>query len=1005
MKTSPHTNMPLYAILGLVLSLLIALGAAFYYTHQKNSIVLEKSNDLRTISSLKAEQIVSWHRERLADASVLIGNPFFEQAIATLRDNKLIQNQQEDFNLYFQLIKKKYAYQDIILADTAGNHILGTIPGEDFLDSTTASQIQYAIQSEKSWFTDVYYCPAHQSLHYDIIVPVTYNDQPEAFVIILRNDPDDFLLPLINAWPIPRQTAENQIVKKAGNDAVFINQPQLGFEPERISRVPLTDTLSPAVKAVRGFTGIVSGVDYRNKKVLTHILPVAETDWFLISKIDQDEIFAELKTRTAFIVITAILLILLAAASLATTYGFRQRGYYKNLLLKQKELDTSESRNKTTLYSIGDGVITTDTKGHIQQINPVAERLTGWTEKEAIGRSIEEVFQIVSENTGEAADNPVSKVLREGNIVGLANHTLLIDKNGKKTPIADSGAPIKTHDGEILGVVLVFRDQTEERAAQVALQQSEERFRSMIEGAPVGIFIQTDWKFAYLNPAFKQLLKVNHETDLVGRPVMNHIHPEYHEIVKERIRRLNEKQLAVKETRQMRFLCADGTEVWVETIAEPFRHKGKNGGLVFVRDISQRIASERELLEKQEAIKAQNEEYQSLNEEYMALNEELKATNENLLVAVEKAQESDRLKTAFLNNLSHEIRTPLNAIIGFSEFLGQPEIDADEQKKFISIIHKNGFQLAGIINDIVNISTIEAGQETLRESVADVHEILEHVYTQFKKSAEAKHIQFTYTSRLGSDERKVYIDETKLTQVLGNLTGNAIKFTDSGSVEILCRIKDNQLYFSVKDTGIGIPEEYHDYVFERFKQVEHKGDKLYGGTGLGLAISKAYVELMDGEIWLESAPGQGTVFHFTIAHRPVKSKKQTAMHQDEQLKSKHQKTILIVEDEFSNYFFLEIMFNKMNITPIVAKNGQEAVDACKNNQDIDLVLMDLKMPVLNGFEATRQIKAMRPDLPIIAQTAYALSSDKHKAMEAGCDDYLTKPVKKEDLLATLARYL
>lgn len=1005
MKTRPHTNKPLYAIMGLVLSLLIALGALLYYTHQKNSIVQEKSNDLETISRLKAEQIVSWHRERLADAGVLVGNPFFEQSIAGLNDNSLPIKQHDNFNLYFKLIKEKYAYQDIILADTAGNHILGTIPGENFLDSTTASQIQYALQAGKSWFTDIYYCPTHQGLHYDIIIPVSYNDQPEAYVIILRNDPDDFLLPLVNTWPIPRQTAENIIAKKQGDDVVLINKRQTGSESKRMSRIPLTDTLLPAVKAIHGLTGINSGVDYRNKKVLSYIQPIAETDWFLISKIDQDEIFAELKNRTAFIVITAILLILLTAASLAITYGFRQRSYYKNLLLKQKELDSSESRNKTTLYSIGDGVITTDTKGRIQQINPVAEKLTAWTEKEAIGRAIEEVFQIVSENTGEVADNPVSKVLREGSIVGLANHTLLIDKKGKKIPIADSGAPIKTNDGEILGVVLVFRDQTEERAAQIALQQSEERFRSMIEGAPVGIFIQTEWKFAYLNPAFKELLKVTHETEMVGRPVMDYIHPQYHVIVKERIRQLNEKLLSVKEPHQMRFLCADGTEVWVETVAEPFRHKAKHGGLVFVRDISRRKEFERELLEKQEAIKAQNEEYQSLNEEYMALNEELKATNENLLVAVEKAQESDRLKTAFLNNLSHEIRTPLNAIIGFSEFLGQPELAPEEQHRFISIIHKNGFQLAGIINDIVNISTIEAGQETLRESVADVHDILENVYMQFKKSALDKQLQFTHTSRLGSDEGKVYTDETKLTQILGNLTGNAIKFTDSGSVEILCQVTDNKLHFSVIDTGIGIPEEYHNFVFERFKQVEPKGDKLYGGTGLGLAISKAYVELMNGEIWLESAPGKGTAFHFTIAHKPVKSKKQTTMQAAEQLKSKQQKTILIVEDEFSNYFFLEIMFNKMNIIPIVAKNGQEAIDACKNNKDIDLVLMDLKMPVLNGFEATRQIKAMRPDLPIIAQTAYALSSDKHKAMEAGCDDYLTKPVKKEDLLATLARYL
>ncbi len=1005
MSASPYTNKRLFAALGIILSLLVSLAAVIYYTDHKKSITREKSNELETISKLKAEQIVNWHNERLADASVLIQNPFFEQAVAGLYEYQLKPQQTEDFLFYFKLISEKYAYQDIILADTAGNYILGTIDGEDILDSTTASQIQHAIQPGKNWFTDVYYCPMHEALHYDIIVPVHNNDQPVNLVIILRNNPEDFLFPLVNTWPTPSQTAENMIVKQKDNYAVFINHSLSDYRENKITRIPMSDTLSPAVKAIQGFAGVLSGVDYRNTKVLTYIQPIPETDWFLVSKVDQDEIFAELKTRTVFIVITAILLILLAAAVLVSSYSLRQRHFYKNMLYKQRELDTSESRNKTTLYSIGDGVITTDTHGRIEQINPVAEALTAWSEKEAIGKTIDEVFQIVSEDTGEAVENPVNKVLREGKIIGLANHTLLIDKNGKKIPIADSGAPIKTHDGETLGVVLVFRDQTEERAAQIALQQSEERFRSMIEGAPVGIFIQTDWKFVYLNPAARQLLKVQDESTLVGKPVLDHIHPEYHELVIKRIKQLNEQRAAVKEARQMRFIAVDGSDVWVETLAEPFTHLGKHGGLVFVRDISQERKAAEELLEKQAAIESQNEEYQSLNEEYMALNEELKATNENLLLAVEKAQESDRLKTAFLNNLSHEIRTPLNAIIGFSEFLGHPEVSKDEQNKYISIIHKNGFQLAGIINDIVNIATIEAGQETLRESIADVNEILEHVYMQFRKTAEEKKLQFTFASRLDSDESKVYTDETKLTQILGNLTGNAIKFTHSGSVEISCQIMDNQLYFTVRDTGIGIPEKYHAYVFERFRQAEHEDGQMYGGTGLGLAISKAYAELMGGEIWLESKPGKGTVFHFTIAHQPVKSKKQPIMSQDEPLKSKHQKTILIVEDEYSNYFFLEIMFNKMNIKPIVAKNGQEAIDACKNNKDIDLVLMDLKMPVLNGFEATRQIKAMRPELPIIAQTAYALSSDKHKAMEAGCDDYLTKPVKKQDLLATLSRYL
>jgi PAS domain S-box-containing protein len=1006
MNAANQSSKRLFILLAIVISLIIAIGTYAYYITQKQSILKEKRNDLKAIAILKADQLNQWHTERKADVNVLVKSPFFVHAIQQLKAQGINPLLEHDFYAQMQLFNEYYGYDNLILTDTSGHILISVIETDSVLDDSTARQISQAIKSDKIYFTDIYFCNQHNKYHYDIIVPVWNNLPYPLMVVIVRIDPEDLLFPTINSWPTDSPTAESLIAKRNGDFAVFVNSPRLSSQKPLQKKIPLTDTLVPAVKAILGYTGFVEGIDYRGEEVLSYVHQLRELPWYMVVKIDKSELYKDLRFRTGGILITGLLLIIITSASLVSIYSFRQRGFYKYLLAQELALTTSESRNRTTLYSIGDAVITTDTQGIVLQMNPIAEKLTGWNETEAVGKPISKVFNIIAEDNRQRVQNPVERVLAEGKIVGLANHTLLISKQGNEIPVADSGAPIKSTEDEILGVVLVFRDQTAERKSQRALELSEERFRSMIEDAPVGIFIQTEMKFAYINPEALRLFGASRSDQLLGTSVMERFHPDYHGKVASRIKILNEERKSVKDLLEQRFVQLDGNEIWVETVGEPIEYDGKHGAIMFVRDITERKQSEVELHDNQEAIKAQNEEYCALNEEYLSVNEELKTTNENLMAAVEKAQESDRLKTAFLNNLSHEIRTPLNAIIGFGDFLGSPDLDREEQRKFVAIIQKNGFQLAGIINDIVSMATIEAGQEVLREKETNVHEVVEVVRQQYLKAADHKALEFIIENTLDEAEAQMLTDETKLTQMLGNLVGNAIKFTEKGSIKINSSLKGNMLHFCVSDTGIGMPKEFHRDIFERFRQIEPDSSKLYGGNGLGLAITKAYAELMGGEIWVESSPGKGSRFHFTIAYKPLhKKEEEKTMNTMKELDKADKKTILIVEDEYSNYFFLELMFSKMGITPIVAHNGQEAIDICKSNPLIDLVLMDLKMPVLNGFEATKQIKAMRPDLPIIAQTAYALSADKHRAIEAGCDDYLTKPIRKQDLMAVLARYL
>ena len=394
----------------------------------------------------------------------------------------------------------------------------------------------------------------------------------------------------------------------------------------------------------------------------------------------------------------------------------------------------------------------------------------------------------------------------------------------------------------------------------------------------------------------------------------------------------------------------------------------------------------------------------------ISLSIQRKMTEQDLLVALAKAEESDRLKTAFLNNMSHEIRTPLNGILGFTSLLNDPDIDADEQQYFHRIIEQNGQQLLSIINDIINIATIEAGQEKVRSVDVDVNAMLDLMYTQFKIQSSSKQLMLNFKTLLSNDEAIIKTDETKLMQILTNLIGNALKFTDKGVVEFGVSRQKQMLEFYVSDTGIGIAPELHNVIFERFRQANSSLTKEYGGNGLGLAITKAYVNLLGGEIWLESSAGKGSTFYFSIPYEPVSPKTEGPAESTEQAISVsghhgREKTLLVAEDVYANYQLLEAILKRKNYHIIHVENGIEAIEACKNNPEIDLVLMDMKMPEMDGYQATSIIKIMRPHLPVVAVTAYALGGDKEKALNAGCDDYITKPVKAANLLEILDRYL
>lgn len=391
----------------------------------------------------------------------------------------------------------------------------------------------------------------------------------------------------------------------------------------------------------------------------------------------------------------------------------------------------------------------------------------------------------------------------------------------------------------------------------------------------------------------------------------------------------------------------------------------------------------------------------------LILNIILRTENETELVkAKEKAEESNKLKSAFLANMSHEIRTPMNGILGFLQLMDEPDLSEENKSKYIEILSHSGKRLLDTINDIIEISKIEAGQIGLHESNVNISEIITSQYNFFKIQAEGKNLDFRLSDKLTPENNTIVSDRTKITGILTNLIKNAIKFTREGFIETGCYFENNFITIYVKDSGIGIPADKIDLIFERFVQADLLSyNRSFEGSGLGLSIIKAYTNFLKGNIKVESEAGKGSTFYISIPYTPPLSKEKPAGKiQPVKMKNTNKK-ILIVEDDILSYKFLNAVLKRQSIETVIVKNGKEAVDYLKAPNDISLVFMDIKLPVMNGVDATIEIRKFLPDIPIIAQTAFAFVEDKNAIMDAGCTDYISKPIEIDALIPMLNKYL
>lgn len=565
-----------------LISFLLLLSAYFLYLAEKKSIQKSVQAELKSIANLKTRQIDHWIEERKINALLLSESPFFIDIARQVLNDK--GNDELRYNMLKILLplKEEYGYSDVFLFTTEGDLLLSTDSTEVIIDSLTKTYIEETIRNKKSTMSGFYFCSTHNEIHLDITTPFLDNDGLVFAALILRIDPQDFLYPYIQTWPIPSKSAETLIVRQEGDSVLFLNGLRFKADAALKMKISLSEKDVPAVQVVIGKTGYFDGYDYRGVKVVSYIEKIPGTPWFIIAKVNKDEIYKELYVRALFIGLFAILLIALVGTGYTIKYKNRQKDTLQQLLDREIALGKSQEEHKAVLYSIGDAVITTNTEGIINRMNPVAEKLTGWSETEGRGSPVDSVFCIINEETGEKVDSPIERIISKGIVSGFTNHTLLISKEGMEIPITENGASIKDEKGELIGVVVVFRDQTEERNHQKALIENEKWLRSLLDNMLEGCqILDFNWKYLYINHA-AEIHNTRPKEELLGK-IYKDMWPG---IEKTEIYKIIEKSLVerIHSELENRFVFPDGKVGWFILKIQPI----PEGVLILSIDITNR---------------------------------------------------------------------------------------------------------------------------------------------------------------------------------------------------------------------------------------------------------------------------------------------------------------------------------------------------------------------------------------------------------------------------------
>jgi PAS domain S-box-containing protein len=1198
-----YMRKPFYYSVFVVMMLFLSLAVALYFKTEKRDILQQNIQELKNITLLKSQQISDWFNDELNDAWEIGRNTSF-----VYNEIALTRQSEEEFSSiisnYLKGVAVEHDYSIIFLTDSVGNILYSSSKLATSLDPIANIVFHQSLPGRAST-TDVFRAEDGSAcIDFVTSLDIETDDYPAPVFMVMRIDPEMDLYPWVEQTYLNTSTQIVLLRKNSHTTEVLSNLKDANNPNESLIDAD-TSTFQTLLSKIEG-EGSFNGLDYRGQQVVGYAVRIEHTSWFVLSKTDEAEVL-HWYYHKMFLIIPIFLLGIILTALFILYYDTRRSNRF------YRSYGAEQAKFKTTIYSIGDAVIITDKQGTIKNMNPVAEKTTGWKEAEAIGKPLTVVFNIINEATRNRVESPVKKVLEQGVVVELANHTLLIRRDGSEIPILDSGAPIVDENNEISGVVLVFRDQSAERQRQASIEGRELNYRRMFISNPQPMiiynvdnyqilevndamvkmygysyeeFLQMDVKalrpeeeiphfvqqmkkeasnVLHMGEVWKHRLK-NGETifvEISSHQITYNKQPARHVLIINVSQRLAAEEALMQSEQKFRLLfenhsakkfiidpktakiedanlAASKFYGWsreefhgmdlsvinllsmeeiqqfikkIESAAETtfeFKHR-KRDGTVFdaevfssnivtdnkimlhsiVQDVTERkqaeekvnllirsinqspvgivIAdeltittyvnpyvcemtgySEEELLgnapfllrpvseplysEIQSSLK-RGEEWKGEFEDkkkngekywknvaisvvrnsnggianYVLIQEDITLRRKilyDLIESQQKAEESDRLKSAFLANMSHEIRTPMNGVLGFMDLLQDPDLTSDEREEYMAIVRSSGNRLLSTINDIIDISKIESEQVVLNISQFNINNLLKRLLLFFNAEANNENLKLILDSECNETAATIRTDMSKVESIYTNLIKNAVKFTDKGHIAFGCSVDNDKLHGFVEDTGRGIPGDRQDTVFNRFVQADTSYSRAYEGSGLGLSITKAFVEMLGGTIELKSKVGEGTRFDFVIDVKPgdpsILSGNSDAF---KELPDEHEAIILVAEDDEVSYIFLTKLLAGKNLKFIHAHNGKEAVEFCRTNPEINLVMMDIKMPIMDGYEATRIIKSFRPELPIVVVTAFAFSEDRNKALTAGCDEYISKPLNRNKVIEIIDRYI
>lgn len=825
-RQQPPTPWPMI-VLFFVISTSVVVVGVLYYSNEKKSLLTEKQVELSAISELKISQINQWRLDRIRNGEFLGGNILLVKKFSEFLWKPANNSLRDDILQSLKSLTENFDFRNVLLIDPSGIVRLAYPEHDTLTGDYLKSILPGIIKHPKVVLTDLHRVSIEGFVHLDLIVPLidrSRNGSVVCGLLVLRIDPQIVLYPLIRSWPTPGKSAESLLVRRDRDEIVYLNELRHLKNAELVLRKPVSSKMLAEAMAIQGIRGTINGIDYMNVPVVAAMQKIPGTTWFMVSKIDRDELFSELNKQIRMVIIIEILFILAIGFFLGFLWWNQRGRFYREKYEDELNHLALVKHFDYILKFANDIILLIDSDLNIVEANDRALESYLYTRDEFIGMKLEKIH---APETLSQLSEQIKYINEKGAVTIEAFH---IRKDGVIFPIEISARVVHIEGSKYYQSI--GRDITERKIVEDSLRESEEKFRKIFVESPFSMVMTgKDFGIIRANLSFCKMTGYQEE-ELKSFTFRNFTHPDYIDKDEVSLLELITGEIQIYNT-EKKYIRKDGSIIWGMTTVSLIRNNKDEVQyfLAMVEDITSR-----------------------------------KKIEADLIGAKEKAEESDRLKTAFLHNISHEIRTPMNAIIGFSTLLNDPELPEPDRRQFTDIIFQSSNQLLSIIDDILDIANFESGHVKMYPKEMDLNLSLRNLHEQFRLKENEYNIKINLSTGLPDEESIIVTDSTKLIEIISNLISNSIKFTRKGKIDFGYVLNTSFLEFFVRDTGIGISSEYIDKIFDRFYQVDAAVTRQYGGTGLGLSICKAYVELLGGKIWVNSKPEEGTLFKFTLPY-------------------------------------------------------------------------------------------------------------------------------------------